>query len=638
MIKQNTHLYSEQVEERPFPSSGMVDFLEQSNLTNAQFLMWLGQQMSPNVPLYNMVKLFRIEGAVDAACFAAAWQQLLAHSDALRTVIQMVDNVPQRVSENAAHFSLEQVDFRQAADPEAALAAWVAQRKSKALALDSQLFDSALICLADNQYVWYLNQHHLITDGWSTALVYQTMSRYYELARNGRLATATSLPLYEDYIAYERDFRASEAFAEAADYWTEKIAQPTAPQTFYSQKRALSTETHRVTLPLGAERSARIRQAAEADGIRSISQDLSRFSLFSAVLFAYLHCLSGESRLRLGTPFHNRPSQTFKETIGLFIEVSPLQVELNADETFLSLVEKVMDEVYDSLRYAQPGSSSAVSNQAYDVLLNYVNVSYGRFADLPMRSEWVHADHGDGSHALRLQVHDFDDTGEFAIHFDFNTAVYPEPDRQLAIDHFVRVLDSCLADLNQPIAQISLLSPEEYARQLIAFNDTAVARPANQTLLNLIAAQVAATPHAIALTEGALTLTFAELDARANQLAHYLQGEGVRRDELVAICLPRSWRAIVAMLAVLKAGGAYVPIDPAYPAERLRFLLADSNACLLLTDTAVTAFLPTDAPLLHLDADWETAVAHQPASPPETAPQPDDLAYVIYTTGSTGTP
>ncbi|WP_420644936.1 amino acid adenylation domain-containing protein [Candidatus Leptofilum sp.] len=613
-------------------------FSQQSNLSNAQFLMWLGQQLAPASPLYNMVKLFRIDGAVKVAHFKQAWRQLLAHSDALRTVIDVVESVPQSRVKDFAEFELELLDFRGTPDPEKELANWVAKRKGKALDLANQLFDIALIRLADERFVWYLNQHHLITDGWSTALVYQTMSRYYALVRDGRLHTASPLPNYQDYVAHERDYRHSDDFQADRAYWDDKLAKPVAPQTFYSQQTSRSTETVRYTVPLGEARSARIRQAAEADGIRSISRDLSRFSFFASVVFAYLYRISGENRLRLGTPFHNRPTPTFKQTIGLFIEVSPLQVAITPDDSFLTLVEKVMDDVYESLRYAQPGSSSAVSNQAYDVLLNYVNVSYGDFADMPMRSEWIHADHGDGSHALRLQVHDFDESGAFEIHFDFNTTVFPEADRQQAIDHFLRVQDACLDDLQQPVSQISLLSANEYAEKVVAFNDTAVSLPPNQTAVDLLQTQARQTPESIALVDDDTTLTFAALHKRSNQLANFLRAQGIQSEDLVAICMRRSWRAVVAMLAVLKAGGAYLPIDPAYPTERLRFLLEDSQARLTLTETAVQANLPNADNCINLEMVWETAVATQPTSPPTTLPQQSDLAYVIYTSGSTGTP
>ncbi|MBC8229643.1 non-ribosomal peptide synthetase [bacterium] len=265
-------------------------------------------------------------------------------------------------------------------------------------------------------------------------------------------------------------------------------------------------------------------------------------------------------------------------------------------------------------------------------------MSFPDFHGFSTQPEWVVSGHWDGSDSLALSVHDFDESGSFRLYFDFNCDVFDEEQRSQAIQHFLHILDGFIENRTQPISHVSLLSEEEKQRILVRFNQTAAAYPANQTIVRLFETQAQRIPDRVAVTSNGQALTYAHLNAKANQLARHLQQFGVGPDTLVAIYMDRSLEIVIGILGILKAGGAYVPLDPAYPQERLAFMLEDTLAPVLLTQQRLFESLPEHkAHTVCLDTDWE-AIARESKENPVSKVTADNLAYVIYTSGSTGKP
>lgn len=623
------------------PDSNLADA---SNLTQSQLMIWLGQKLNPDAPLYNMVHTFTIHGSINPTSFQAAFQALLDRSDALRTVIDEINNVPQQRVVDDFRYTVEYLDFSTEPDPDQTLRDWVDNRRQRLLNLADCLFDTILIKLTPDKSVWYLNMHHLITDVTAFALVYRRMAEFYALAEAGRLTDAPELPTYADFVAQERAARQSEQAAVAEDFWREKLTDPIEATNFYGRTLVEARpRTRRVPLDLGQRRSEQLKTIAQEKGIRSLTLDLSLFHIFAATLATLLYRISGKKRLAIGTPFHNRTTVEAKETIGLFINVYPMLVEIAEDDTFLSLIKKGMREMMTTLRHAQH-SLNPDHSKVYDVVLNYIKASFNDFGDLSADNAWIHPGYGDNHHAVRLQVHDFEDTGSLVLYFDFNSDIFDDTRQQWFRDHFLHLLDSLIEDRQQPVSRIDLLAPAEHKQLVEAFNQTAAPFPQAQTVVELFEAQAAQTPDAVAVTEGQRTLTYADLDQQSNVLARHLIAEGVRPDDLVAIHMTRSLDFIIAVWGVLKAGGAYVPIDSAYPAERIAYILNDirgeaDRPPLLLTQQPLAANLPKNVarPIIW-EQDWPLIAAAHPAEalPPQSAPT--NLAYVIYTSGSTGRP
>ena len=608
-------------------------------LTRSQEAIWLGQRLQPDEPLYNMVLTFRIEAEIEPGTFQAAFGALIRGCDVLRTVVEQVgDETLQRTLPELA-FALELVDFSADPNPEARFAAWLDERVGISLDLTERHFDSALIKLSAQSYVWYLNQHHLLTDAWSVSLIYRKLQELYGLARQGRLDEASAMPRFRDFVERQIARRDRPQRRKAEAWWRERIPQIPPNSAFYRPiPEVRSGHTVRMPCPLGAERSAQLKALAQSEGFQSFTLDLSLFRIFATALFAYLHRLTGNREVVVGTPSHGRGSAALKETPGLFIELFPLHTQIGDGETFQTLHGKIAEEMQAFLLNAVPGSSSPEQSRIYDTVLNYITASFGDFDGAPMRSEWIHPNYCDRNHLLRLQVQDFDQAEELTLYFDLNSACFVDDERHWVPEHFLRLLDSFLADTDREIAAVDLLSAAERRVLTEVYNDTTVNPPPEETVIGLFERQARATPDSLALVCGAEEMTYRDLDRLAEQLARTLSARGLGPGSRVAICMERSTEVVVAILGTMKCGAAYMPVDPEIPRARFALLLENAGAALVLTEAGLVDRVPDGiAPVSTLD----DLLAGPDDGPQEMAAARaglGDVAYVLHTSGSTGRP
>ena len=450
-----------------------------SNLTRNQLLMWMGERLQPDSPQYNMTMTFDVAGEIDADHLARAFQAVIDDHDALRMVIDEIDGVPQQRIVERMPFKMTSSDFSSEADPQAALDRWLAGWSTRPYEFNQRLFDAALVKMAADRYVWCLGEHHIITDGWAMAMVYRRTAEYYERSVRGEHFTDQSPPSYEKYLERERAFRDSPERAAAEEFWQEKLPDQIEPIRFYgAAPLKTSTTVCRIQHDLGAQRTERLKQLARQRGIRGLTAEMTLFHVFNAALAAYLYRISGNRRLSIGVPFHNRPSHEAKDTIGLFMEVCPLQVEVSPDDTLLSLVGKIRAESNEILRHFRHGTGNPSQHKVYDVMLNYHNSWYCDLGGLPTRRTWIHPGHGNDS--LCLQVHQFDDDANFRIEFDFHCDVFDGARQQQAIGHFTQILDGLIENAELPVEEIELLTSDERRRLLHEFNSTEAPLPAEE--------------------------------------------------------------------------------------------------------------------------------------------------------------
>ena len=624
-----------------------VGFSGASNLTKTQFLIWMGQKLNPEVPLYNMVLAFTIKGAINCELFRRAFRLVVDCSDALRTIFEEIDDVPTQRVLKTFPYEMEIIDLSESSDPQSAARVWEKQHARKLFCLEERLFESALLKLADNQFVWFLNQHHLITDGWSTAVIYRRMADFYRRVMQKNSEPIPAFPAYQHYVQYETTFQQSPSYKKAVVHWRQKAENVVDIINFYGRSPLeTSPRTERVPYDLGRERSAKLKRLAGDKDIRTLTLDMSLFYIFSTILFAFLYRISGNRQISIGTPSHNRSSADFKNTVGLFIEIFPLVIEFEEGETFQSLIKKVRAASNEFLRYALPGTSGAESNKAFNVILNFINTSFPTFNEFPMQSDWIHPGYGDKNHILRLQVHDFDNTQRFLLHFDLNCDVFEKAQRERAVQHFLRVLDSFLEDKTRQIDQVNLLSEEEKKRVLFEVNPVVLDHATRQTVVDVFESQVNSTPDKLALVASAtnltrdtlMELTYREFDTRINQMANYLKDRGVGRNVVVGIYMDRSLEMLVALYGVLKAGGTYLPLEPSYPMERLTFMLNDAQVKVVVTQHSLKETIENhNLSIVDLKSEWEQIAKERCQGSPGGI-RGEDIAYVIYTSGSTGNP
>ena len=486
------------------------------------------------------------------------------------------------------------------------------------------MFETVLIRLKDDCFAWYLNQHHLITDIESVKLLYQTLGDFYQRSLAGTLTQILPLPRYSD-ISF------ASPTPQAIEYWQQQFATPTA---LYNQTATpISPQTHRVSWDLGVERTAALKQLAIESAAKALTPSLSLFNVIASILLAYLSRISDEAEITIATPAHGRPTALGKATIGIFIELFPLQADIDPNETFASLFKKVNQASGMLLRYAQPGASQFSPSRDANVVLNFIPTQLPEFDGRSVHSEWIHPGAGDPRHHLRLQIHDFDNRGSLQLHFDFNSELFNLQLQECAPSHFLALVDAVIADQHQAIAKVDLLSKRERT-QLMAFGRCQKVT-VTKTVVESFEAQVTQIPEAIALTCNGQTLTYRQLNRQANQLAHTLRQWGVAAEVPVGICLPRSPEMLVAIWGILKAGGIYVPIDPSHPDQRIAHILQDTQVRWVLSQTRFVSLLGEQTQVVTLDTlDLDS----QPEENLQPWPLLDQLAYVLYTSGSTGKP
>jgi non-ribosomal peptide synthetase component F len=489
-----------------------------TNLTRNQLLIWTGQKLRPETPIYNAALSFVIQGKLCLDNFRRAFQTLLNSSDALRTVIEERDGVPRQRVIPDLPYDLEYLDLSQNVDPDAEFNSWMSQRRVMPFDIAKRLFDTALIKLSDGKFAWYLNQHHIICDHQSIWLIFQRMSEFYGRALEGRLEEKVELPAFQDYLDYEREYRGSLGYLRSRAYWERKLTDEPEPIAFYGKvPHKPTTRIRHVTYKLDSERTRKLKDLALSADVFVKTEKASLFNVLAAVLGVYLNHISGSRRFALGVASHNRRSEAFTETIGLLMEVHPLFLTIEDDETFLSLVKKVAAEARETLQH----SGFIISKKTYDVFLNYRTAKFSEFDGAPVQLKRIHSGHETDS--LTLNLHEDLSTGNFVLGFDFHRDVFNEKQRSHTVNCFLKILDSFLEDHTQSIDRVDLLSAEERHRILVGFNHKEVIFPEDQTITRLFEKQAEKTPAKIAAVYQDVSLTFQELNEQANKLANLIR-------------------------------------------------------------------------------------------------------------------
>ncbi|WP_411384849.1 amino acid adenylation domain-containing protein [Pseudomonas sp. MPB03] len=616
-------------------------------LTTPQLDIWLDQVLHADSPLYNIGGYARINGAVDAALLQTAFNQVVNGHDALR--IQLVPGstehpLPRQRFLGPVDVPLGLHDVSAHANPEASALALLQAKLQTPFSFDDGLLVRAdLVKVREDLHYCFVNCHHLIIDGWSFAMIGRTLSQAYT-ALHDQAQNTTTAPTYQVYVEQQVASKDSVSFQRQRHYWLEKyrtlpepLLAPRQPGRF--GQRLAPSQNHAWRLPRALYN--RLGENAKAMGQATV------FHVMLGVLYSYFARTEQRDEIVIGLPILNRANAAHKATMGLFVGMSPVRLSLGTDLSFSDLVGKIALTLKQDYRYQrfplselnrELGLQNLGRRQLFDVVVSYEqdqDTWYG-----PAPAQPVKLSNGYEQIPLAMHVRESAPEDDVWMHFIYNEAYFDAPQIEALQQRFMNILEGVAADFEVSVMALDPLPPAE--RQLLKeWNRTDVDYTKDVLLHQLIEAQVAARPDAIAVRFADQALTYDALNRQANRLAHALLETGVCRDDRVAICMERSLEMVVGLLGILKAGAAYVPLDPGYPADRLSHMLSDSAPCALITSQGLLASLPAvTVPVLCLDAEPD-ALSRQPTHNPDAAAlglTPRHLAYVIYTSGSTGLP
>jgi len=605
---------------------------QNSGLTPSQLNIWIGQSLTPDSPLYNMAFAFKLQTDLNVNRFEKAWQTCVDASDSLRTSIVENKGQPNRIVLPTGSCPIRFIDFTES--PKIDYLTWAKARASVALPLNGELLDSALMRIGENEYGWYLNQHHLITDASSTVhLVNRVLKQY-----NGELTGYNGVQPVSYYeLCEDLDRKLESKKAEAQKYWKQKQPNRTTPISIYG-KRHLdnSTRSERVGFTLGKTDSEKLKSICGETSFQSFFPDISLFAVFSTLFAALLKRISGESEISFDAPFQCRPTPESKECIGCFIELFPLSVSIESADAFRNIGDKCMAEIRGLLANALPGARISPKDQANNAVLNFFPSSFAQFEDLGMESEWLHSGHMDAVHDIRLQIHDYDRTGQYTFQFDLDCGIFSNEKRREIVESFKLIIGTFISNRETIIEEIDVLPSSERQRLLIDYNKTSIQPVPEGTIIERFLEQSEKTPDRIAIRDKSHSLTFKELSQRVDTVARKIRSNIGEEADAVGVYMQRSIDVVVTILAILRSGNYYIPIDPSYPNERIQHIVSDSGSKVLITHRGISDALPECEATTWNYEDFDFEASEDTSELPLL--EPDDLAYIIYTSGSTGKP
>ncbi len=612
-------------------------------LSTAQLSIWVAQMLDPQSPIYNVGEYLEILGPVDPDLFATALRQVVAESDALHLRVVDTADGPRQVLGKEPDWRLSILDVSEQVDPRAAAEKWMAEDVDRIVDLArGPLFGYALFRLAPDRFLWYARYHHLCNDGFGGWLIPRRVAAVYSALVAGTEVPPSPHGSWVDLLAAEEHYRVCEQYRSDREFWRRRLENLPPPVTLSGKPPAqpAGLRRHRGWIP------RRLVVALNELGAPCRAR-LAHFVI--AATAVYMHRFTGEGDLLLGMPVTARAEPALRRTVGMFSNVLPLRLAVNPRDGFGDLLRQVklrIRELLEHQRYRAEDLRADLGLQpsAPEVFGTTVNVMpFGYdflFAGHPVRGHnvgnWRESD-------LQIAVYDRRDGADVCIDLLGNPAHYSSEELAAHRERFVALLAQVAEKpLERSLHRLDLLAPGERRRLLEEFNATRREVP-EATLPQLFEAQVKRTPEVIALVSGEQSLSYGELNARANRLAHHLIGLGVGPESFVGVALPRGVEMVVAFLATLKAGAAYLPLDPDYPEARLAHMAADAGPAWVVTSDDLRGRL-APSPVLAVDAPevcsaLSRAPAHDPSDGERTSPLlPHHPSYAIYTSGSTGTP
>jgi amino acid adenylation domain-containing protein/thioester reductase-like protein len=619
------------------------------SLASVQEPLWFLDQLVPNHPFYSVPEAFRLTGQINVMALEQSLQEIVKRHEVLRSTFEIAGGKPVQVVHSVPHLPLlVVVDLRDSAPDQREAEAWQWINKEARIPFNlakDLLLRATLYHLSDTESILFLNQHHIICDGWSISILLQELSLLYTTFAAGHDSPLPELSVqYADFAVWQRQWLRDEVRSQQLDYWKQQLGGDLPILQLPSDRprpHVLTYQGARHFLSLPDTLTQQLKDLSRREGATLF---MTLLAAFQALLSRY----SGQTDISVGSLVANRNRSELETMLGFFANTLVLRTDVSGSPSFRELLHRVQavtlaaysnqDVPFEEVVQALQPDRTLIQNPLFQVLFNLQNTPTSGWA-APVTLTRLDLDNQTAKFDLFLEL--AETPNGLKGYFEYSTDLFDATTIARMAGHFHNLLAGVVANSEQQLANVGILTNAE-RQQLEAWNDT-YTEILPLWVHQLFEAQVEQTPNAIAVQCEGQHLTYRDLNQQANQLAHHLQAIGVKPDTLVGLCLARSRDLIVGLLGILKAGGAYVPLDPAYPQARIAFMLEDSQVAVLVTQRSLLETLPqTAAQVICLDGDWD-AVTHDSSDNcssdnPDSKVMAEHLAYTIYTSGSTGKP
>lgn len=620
-------------------------------LSFAQERLWFLDQLSPGVPVNNVCQAVRMQGKLDLIALEKALNEIVRRHEILRTNFVAVEGRPLQAIGTHCALPLTVVDLsslsRDEQQRECDRCLQDEARRSFDLSRDL-LLRVLLIRRGATEHMLMLTMHHIISDGWSLGIFFRELAAIYRGFVAGEPAELPELPVqFADYALWEREQLREATVDKLLGYWKKQLSGTLPVLDLPIDRPRTATATFR-----GASQVVQLSRPL-TQALKTLSQH-EGVTLFMTLLAAFqvlLHRCTGQHDILVGSALAGRRKLELENLIGFFVNTLVFRGDLSGDPTFKELLGRTRETTLAAFAHQdlpferlvqELGPDRAVrQNPLFQVMFVLQNAVMSPVALPDLNLEPLDVDNGTAKFDLTLQMLESPQGLRAAL--EYNVDLFESATIARLLKCFETLLENLTAHPEERISRLGWLTSEARAQVVVEFNRTETKYPADRTIADLFDEQVRRAPHAPAVTFEGRTLTYAELDGRAEQLAQTLRGMGVGTDTRVGLCLERSLELIVALVAIVKAGGAYVSLDLAYPPERLAFMIEDTKTPVLITQRKLRGKLPRNsATVLCLDESGRAKLSHDAGKPVDRAPgaaiTPESLAYVSYTSGSTGKP
>ncbi|HKV39285.1 MAG TPA: amino acid adenylation domain-containing protein [Blastocatellia bacterium] len=631
-----------------------VDPAEGLLLSFAQQRLWFIEQLRPGTPAYNMASGMRMEGKLCIEELKRSFVEIVTRHESLRTCFPEEGGTPRQEVLGAGTFSMREIDLRANENGVEGVGntLWdlIAEEAKQPFDLrKGPLFRATLVRVGEQDHVLVMVMHHIIADGWSIGLFYRELKALYRAYLEGEESPLAALPIqYRDYAAWQREWLTGTTLDEQLSYWRAHLAG--APPLL-----ELPADRPRPATPAFRAGYHQLQITAELSGMLNVVSRRERVTLFMTLLAGFqviLSRYSGQGDIVVGTPIAGRRRAELEGLIGLFVNTLALRIEMRGDPAFRELLRRVremclgayahQDVPFEKLVEELQPERSASHAPVFQVTFALQNAPGGRMELSGMRMSPVNVTNGIANYDLSLSLQNAEDG--IAVAIEYGAELF-DPDSIKRIgNHYVNLLAAAVADIDRGVSQLGLMSENERRQILWQWNQTSGCGAGDLPLPQLFETQACTCPDAVAVVHAEHSVSYSELNASANRLAHYLIRLGLGPERLAGIAVERSIEMVTAVLATSKAGAAYLPLDPDYPQARLARMIDDAKPAVVLSTMTCCEILPPVRNMLLLNSPEVRVVLGQcPSSNPTDVDRicpllADHLAYVIYTSGSTGGP